>query len=161
MINIIAAVGINREIGKNNQLLWDLPNDLKRFKSLTTGHPVIMGRKTHESIGKPLPGRLNIIITRQRDYFVDGCLIVHSIKDAIAEAKKQDEEVFIIGGEEIYKLAMPLAERLYMTWVHGEFEADSFFPEVDDQWYLATSENYTRDDRHKHDFVYTVHLKYE
>ena len=131
-ISAIAAIGKNRELGFRGKLPWHVPEDLKHFKETTLGHPVIMGRKTFESLGikKPLPGRLNIVITRNPDYAAEGALVVSSIEDAIAEARKHDqEEIFIIGGAGIFKLAMHLIDRLYLTVIGGEFEADTFFPE--------------------------------
>lgn len=129
-VSAIAAIGKNRELGKGNNLLWRIPHDLARFKSITMGHPVIMGRKTFESIGRPLPGRPNIIITRDKSFEAEGCLVTHSIEDAFEEAKDlDDEEVFIIGGGEIYKQAMPYVDKLYLTLIHDEKEGDVFFPD--------------------------------
>jgi len=119
---MIAAVGRNRELGRGNELLWHIPEDLKRFKALTLGHPVIMGRKTFESIGKPLPGRTNLVVSRS----------ALSLEDALAQAKKLDkEEVFIIGGAQIYEQALPYADRLYLTLIEDTKEADAFFPEYE------------------------------
>ena len=112
MITIIAAIGKNNELGKDNQLLWHLPADLKHFKNLTSGHPIIMGRKTYESIGKPLPNRTNIVVSRKDDRFEEGILIVPSLKDAIKHAKKINENIFIIGGGEIYRNTIDMADRL-------------------------------------------------
>jgi dihydrofolate reductase len=129
-ISIIAAIGENRELGKHKQLLWHIPQDLAHFKKLTNGHPVIMGRTTYESIGKPLPGRLNIIITRQADIKIPGCSITHSIEEAIAIASKHDtQEIFVIGGGQIYDQALKFTDKLYLTIVHGKFEADTYFPD--------------------------------
>ena len=130
IISIIAAIGENRELGRDNKLLWRIPEDLKRFRVLTEGHPIIMGRKTFESIGRPLPKRTNIIITRQADYKAEGCIVVGSVEAAIAKAKEFDEqEIFIIGGGEIYKQALPMVDKLYLTVVKGSFHADVFFPD--------------------------------
>ncbi|MBI2050869.1 MAG: dihydrofolate reductase [Parcubacteria group bacterium] len=132
VISAIAAIGKNRELGANGTIPWHVPEDLKHFKQTTLGHPVIMGRKTFESLGihKPLPGRLNIVITRNPDYKAEGALVVSSVEDAIEEASKHDQqEIFIIGGAEIFKLAMHLINRLYLTVIDGNFEADTFFPE--------------------------------
>jgi dihydrofolate reductase len=129
-ISIIAAFGSNRELGKNNKLLWHLPPDMARFKKITTGHPVIMGRKTFESMGKPLSNRTNIIITSDINYQQPGCISAHSINQAITEAQKRDKnEIFIIGGGQIYKQGIELADKLYLTIVEGLFDADTFFPE--------------------------------
>lgn len=131
MITIIAAIGKNNELGKNNDLIWHLPADLKRFKKVTTGHHIIMGRNTFESIGKPLPNRTSIIITRNKDYFKDGCLIANSIEEAIHLTEGKD--AFIIGGAQIYQQALEkdLVDRLDITTVLSEFDADVFFPEID------------------------------
>lgn len=135
-LSIIVAVAENRVIGRDNQLIWHLPKDLKQFKNLTTGHPIIMGRKTFESIGKPLPNRTSIIISRNTNFAVEGCIVVNSLEDAILEAQKiESEEAFIIGGAEIYKIAMPLSDKIYLTRVYHNFEGDTFFPVIDlDIW---------------------------
>ena len=130
IVSAIAAIGENRELGLNGKIPWHIPEDFKHFKKITTGHPVIMGRKTFESIGKPLPGRTNIIITRNTDFKAAGCIVVDSIKKAIEEAKKYNqEEIFVIGGGEIYKQALPYIDKLYLTVVKGSFEADAYFPD--------------------------------
>lgn len=129
-ISIIAAIGENRELGKNNKLLWHIPEDLRRFKELTIGHPVIMGRKTYESIGKPLLKRTNIIITHHVNFQTAGYFITHSLEEAIELAKTKDnEEIFIIGGGQIYNQAINKADKLYLTVVEGTFDADTFFPD--------------------------------
>ena len=129
-ISIIVAHSRNMAIGKANALLWRLPEDLKRFKKLTTGHPIIMGRKTYQSINRPLPDRTNIIVTRDENLEIPGCIIVHSVTGAIEKAKEFDrEEIFIIGGAEIYKETLPLVDRLYVTKVDLDVEGDAFFPE--------------------------------
>jgi dihydrofolate reductase len=127
-ISIIAAIGPNRELGKDNKLLWHIPEDLKRFKDLTMGKVVIMGRKTYESLRKPLSNRINIIITRNQNRKLDKCLVVNSLEEAM-EKSKASGEAFIIGGGEIYKQALPYAQKLYLTIVEGQFEADTFFPD--------------------------------
>lgn len=131
---IVAVAGQNRAIGKHGKLPWYIPDELKRFKQITMGHPIIMGRKTHESIGKALPGRDNIVITRDENYQAEGCIVVHSLDEAINVAKEKDsQEIFIIGGGEIYKQAMPLVDKLYLTTVQEEIEdADVFFPDFSD-----------------------------
>jgi dihydrofolate reductase len=130
-ISIIANIGEkNRALGKHNELLWKISDDLKRFKALTTGHPIIMGRKTYESIGRPLPNRTNIVISRQHDFKPDGVQVAHSLDEALAEAKLiEDQEIFIIGGGEVYKESLPFVDRLYLTLVHEEKEGDVFFPD--------------------------------
>lgn len=128
-ISLIAAHAENMAIGKDNSLLWHIPEDFKWFKTHTKGHPVIMGRKTFESIGRPLPDRLNIIITSQDTYKQDGCIIAHSLPDALTIAADNDsEEVFIIGGASLFKEGLDYADRLYITIVHKEYEGDTFFP---------------------------------
>ncbi len=127
MLAIIAAIGDNRELGKNNQLLWNIPDDMKRFKTLTTGHTVIMGRITYESIGKPLPNRINIVITNDSTFIAPGCIISHSLDEAIQ--KSHDSETFIIGGASIYAQAIEQADKLYLTKVKGTFDADTYFPD--------------------------------
>jgi dihydrofolate reductase len=129
-ISAIAAIGKNRELGKDGKIPWKIPGEQKYFREVTMGHPIIMGRKTHESIGRALPGRTNIIITRNSAYQAEGCVIVSSIEKAIEEARKVDqEEIFIIGGGEIYKLAWQYIGKLYLTIVDAAFDADVFFPE--------------------------------
>ncbi len=128
--SIIAAISENGAIGKDNELLWRIPEDMRHFKELTTGHAVIMGRKTYESIGKPLPNRINIIITRDTNYKVENAIVVHSLEEALNTAKeKEDDEIFIMGGGEIYSQAIGLADKLYLTLVHRNFEGDVFFPD--------------------------------
>ena len=129
-ISIICVIGKNLAIGKNNQLLWRLPDDLKRFKATTSGHTVIMGSKTFESIGKPLPDRINIVVSSDPDYKIAGCEIVHSIEDAIKSGKEREkEEIFIIGGGSIYTQTIGLADKLYLTVVEDSPEADTYFPD--------------------------------
>jgi len=128
-VSLIAAIGKNREIGKDNQLLWHISDDLKRFKALTTGHPVIMGRKTFESIGRPLPNRTNIVVTRNADWVHQEVLVAHTMEEALSLAAEHGSEAFVIGGEEIYKQAIPFADKLYLTLIEDEKEADAFFPE--------------------------------
>lgn len=129
-ISIIVAVAENQAIGFDNHLLWHISEDLKRFKSLTLGHHVIMGRRTFASVGKPLPGRVNVIVSRQEGYSVEGCSVAKSLEEAI-EMAKQDSEVFIIGGGEIYQQALSIADRIYLTRVHASYPGDVFFPEID------------------------------
>ncbi len=131
-LSIIAAIGPNRELGRNNKLLWYIPEDLKRFKQLTQNHAVIMGRKTYESIGKPLPNRTNIIITHDKNFQAPNCLVFHSFEnviDAIKTGTINGGEVFVIGGGQIYDSALPYADKLYLTLVEGKYEADTYFPD--------------------------------
>lgn len=152
-ISIVVAISENNAIGKDNQLLWHLPADLKHFKNITTGHTIIMGRKTYDSIGKPLPNRRNIIITRQKDLNLEGVEVVNSLEEALS-LSKDEEEVFIIGGAEIYKQAVAVSHRIYLTRVHQEFEADAFFPELDDEsWEEVEKVDHLPDEKNK--FAYT------
>jgi len=156
MISIIAALAENRVIGVNNTLPWRLPNDLKHFRRLTTGHAIIMGRKNYESIGKPLPERTNIVVTRNRDYRVDGCLIAHSLDEALRLAG-DDPEIFVIGGAEIYREALPRADRLYLTQVHADVRGDTFFPEIDrNGWKETACERHAADDKHAYAYSFVV-----
>jgi dihydrofolate reductase len=145
-VSIIVAIGENHAIGKNNQLLWHMPNDLKHFKDITSGRTIIMGRKTFDSVGKPLPRRRNIVVTRQ-DITIPGCEVVKSIEDGLTLCKDEDE-VFIGGGAEIYKLAMHLTDRIYLTVIHKRFDADTFFPEIDkSEWKEVKREDFEPDEK--------------
>lgn len=130
-LSLIAAVAANGVIGSDNALPWRLPADLKRFKALTLGHPVIMGRKTHESIGRPLPGRRNIVVSRNAAYGAEGVEVSASLEAALAACQDDGEEVFVIGGAQLYTAALPLAQRLYLTEIHAGFAGDAHFPEFD------------------------------
>ncbi|MDR0384884.1 MAG: dihydrofolate reductase [Prevotellaceae bacterium] len=130
MLAVIAAVDENNAIGKENRLLWHITEDLQHFKSITGGHPVIMGRKTFESIGKALPGRINIIISRNPQFSATGCHVSSSLKEAIAIASEADENIFVIGGVSVYREAIDIADTIYLTVVHSRYEADTFFPEI-------------------------------
>ena len=153
-------MGEKNEIGSNNQLLWHLPKDLKHFKDLTSGHPVIMGRKTYESIGKPLPNRTNIVISRQKDWFEEGILIVGSIKEAVKFARKIDEEVFIIGGGNIYEQTMDITDKLEVTLVKADLEADTFFPKIDNKTWMKTQEVcHEKDEKNPYDFCFQTYEK--
>ncbi|TDE55517.1 dihydrofolate reductase [Flavobacterium sp. GT3P67] len=159
MIIMIAAVAENNTLGKNNELVWHLPNDFKRFKSLTSGHHIIMGRKTFESFPKPLPNRTHIIITRQKEYQADGCIIVDSMDKALAICSK-NEDTFIIGGGEIYTLGLPFTDKIEITRVHHNFEGDAHFPEInDDEWEIIVSEFNTKDEKHLYDYSYQTFIK--
>lgn len=156
---MIAAVAENNALGKNNDLLWHLPNDFKRFKALTSGHHIIMGRKTFESFPKPLPNRTHIIITRDKGYKAEGCIIVDSIKKALAVCP-EDQDNYIIGGGEIYNLGLPYADKLDITKVHHTFDADAYFPDIDlDEWELTQSEFNSKDDNHDYDFTFQTFLR--
>lgn len=161
MITIIAAIGKHNELGKNNDLIWHLPADLKRFKRVTTGHHILMGRNTFESIGKPLPNRTTIIITRNNDYFKDGCLVANSIEEAIALAK-DDKEIFIIGGAQIYEQALEkdLVQKLDITIVHNNFDADVYFPKIDTSiWKEISREDFKADEKNKYDYSFVSYAK--
>lgn len=157
MVTIIAAAGENNALGKDNDLVWHLPDDFKRFKKLTSGHFIIMGRKTFESFPKPLPNRTHIVITRQPNYRPKEIIVVHSLKSAL-ELVKNDKQPFIIGGGEIYKKSMDKADRIELTRVHGTFEADTFFPEIDEnQWKLVAEKHHPKDEKHNYAFTYLTY----
>ncbi len=159
MITMIAAAAENDILGKDNDLVWHLPDDFKRFKKLTTGHHIIMGRKTFESFPKPLPNRTHIVITRNPDYAPEGVIVVHSMEAALAIAK-EDSQPFIIGGGEIYTLGMPYAECIELTRVHGDFDGDTYFPEINSElWQITQQEKHLIDERHSHAFTYITYLK--
>lgn len=154
--SIIVAKSSNNVIGKNNSLIWHMPADLKRFKQKTLNHYIIMGRKTLESMKKPLPGRTSIVVTRNKDYKAEGCIIVHDIQDAfrMAEENKQ-EEVFILGGAEIYQLTLNLADKMYLTEIKAHFDGDAFFPAIDDdQWQIINHEEYQADDQNPYPYAF-------
>ncbi len=156
MISILVAAAENNAIGKNNQLLWHLPNDMKFFKNTTWGMAVIMGRKTFESLGRPLPGRMNIVITAQPNWNRDIVSAANSLEHALGLATAANfKEVFIIGGGAIYKQSMDLADCIYLTRVHASFEADTFFPVIDElKWNLLTNENFSKDGKHLYDYSF-------
>ena len=141
MISLIVAHDPDRVIGKDNELPWHLPEDLAYFKKMTMGKAMVMGRKTYESIGRPLPGRLSIVVTRDPDYTAEGVVVVNDLDEGIEKAKEYAPEVMIIGGAEIFNLVLDIADRLYITLIQSEFEGDTFFPEYEDEWVLkSTSE---------------------
>jgi len=157
MIKIIVATSKNKVIGNNNKLIWKLSSDLKRFKELTTGHPVVMGRKTYESIGRPLPNRRNIIITRNLEYRVDDCEIVSSLDEALLLTKN---DCFIIGGGEIYKQSLEVADKIYLTLVHEDFEGDTIFPELGKEWAEVSNEDFEPDENNAHKYSFINYEKY-
>ena len=161
LISIIVAVSENGVIGKDNQLLWRLPDDLKRFKKLTLGHPIIMGRKTFDSIGKPLPGRTSIVITRDTNFGMEGIVVVHSVENALLEAEKlETEETFIIGGGEIYSSALKLANRLYVTEVSTIISGDTYFNITNPQQWIETERTvHQADDKHEFAFNFVDYIK--
>ena len=148
MISIIVAIAQNQAIGINNQLLWHMPADLKRFKQITLGHPVIMGKKTYESLPKkPLPGRKNIVLTDDPSDSFPDCITKYSVDETISSLDPA-EESFVIGGASVYKQSLPLADRLYLTMVHKDFQGDVFFPEIDfTQWDLVSKDDFPFDDQ--------------
>lgn len=155
MTTIVVAMGKNREIGVDNQLLWHLAKDLKHFKEITSGHPIVMGRKTYESIGKPLPNRTNIVVSRKKDWFEEGILIVGSLKEALKFAKKIDENVFIIGGGNIYEQTIDLVDKLEVTLVDAELNADTFFPKIDEKIWRKTDEIcHEKDEKNNYNFCF-------
>lgn len=184
-ISIIAALARNRVMGRGNTLPWELPGDMERFMRLTMGHPLIMGRRTYESIGEPLPGRTNIVLTRRKDLFAPGCIVVHDPGDALALARMsaggdgEGGEIFVIGGREVFEHFLPLAHRLYLTVIDAEFEGDVVFPEVDlgergevvmksgeggertstgsREWVLVSVERLRMDERNPFDFEFRVY----
>ncbi len=159
MITIIAAAGENNELGKDNDLVWHLPDDFKRFKQLTTGHHIIMGRKTFETFPKPLPNRTHIVITRNKNYQKDNILVVNTLQEAL-DLTENDDQPFIIGGGEIYKMAMDISDKIELTRVHATFEADTFFPKIDlNKWKLVNEEYHPKDNKHTFDFTYLTYLK--
>ncbi|UWY29692.1 dihydrofolate reductase [Flavobacterium sp. TR2] len=159
MIIMIAAAAENNALGKNNELVWHLPNDFKRFKSLTTGHHIIMGRKTFESFPKPLPNRVHIVISRQENYKPEGCIVVDSIEKAIALCPENDDS-YIIGGGEIYSLALPYTDIIELTKVHHSFDADAFFPKINkSEWVLVESEENYKDEKHLYDYTYETYIR--
>lgn len=159
MIIMIAAVAENNALGKNNELVWHLPNDFKRFKTLTTGHHIIMGRKTFESFPKPLPNRTHIVITRQKDYNPEHCIVVNSMEQAL-DVCPENEDSFIIGGGEIYNLGLKYANQLEITKVHHSFEADAFFPEIDpNKWKEIATEFNEKDEKHHFSYTYQTFTK--
>jgi dihydrofolate reductase len=159
IVSIIVAMDDNRGIGYQNRLPWRLPDDLKRFKRLTMGHHIIMGRKTFESIGKPLPGRTNIVVTYNPNYRPEGCLVAHSFEKALALARDRwEEEVFVIGGAELFDEALEIADRVYLTRVHAQVEADVIFPDFDEsEWHVIISSFHPADEVNQFDSTF-LHL---
>ena len=154
MISMVVAMAENRAIGKGNKLLWHLPDDFKHFKTLTMGKPVLMGRKTYESIGNPLPGRKNIVVTRDNGFSVGGVTVVNSIDAALA-AVEEDDEVMVIGGASFYQQMLPLTKNIYLTFVHQAFEADVFFPELNlDEWQAVEKREHAADENHQYSFSF-------
>lgn len=159
MITIIAAIAENNALGKDNQLIWHLPEDLKRFKQTTLNHHIIMGRKTFESLGRPLPNRTSVIITRNPNFTAEGCIVVNSLEAAI-EVAKNDNNPFVIGGADIYKQAILIADELDLTFVHYQFDADAFFPEIDSAiWKEIKRTDCKADAKNKYDYSFVTYLR--
>ncbi len=155
MISLIVAASTNNAIGKNNQLLWHLPNDMKFFKNTTWGMPIVMGRKTYESMDKPLTGRINVVITRQAGWNAEGVVVASDLDIALKKAAETNcKEIFVIGGGEIFKLAIEIADKIYMTRVHANLDGDTFFPTIDEnKWQLKANQDFAADE--KHAFAYS------
>jgi dihydrofolate reductase len=160
-LSLIAAVANNNVIGNENKLMWRMPEDLKHFKKTTMGHSIIMGRKTWESIRKPLKGRQNIVLTRKEFYLADGCEVVHSIDEAIKKIK-HEKEVFVIGGSDIYEQCIDLfyTRRLYITRIFASFDGDAFFPDIDtEKWELEDMEEHDADEKNKYPYAFLTYKK--
>jgi dihydrofolate reductase len=159
MIALVVATGKNNAIGKDNKLLWHLPVDLKFFKSITLGHPIIMGRTTFDSVGKPLPGRRNIVVSRNKNLKIEGCEVCNSLEDAVSLCK-DNETIMIVGGEEIYRQSMQIVDRIYRTLVNISPEADRFFPEINlDEWKLTASDFRPADEKNLIDCTFETYDK--
>lgn len=157
MTSIVVARADNGVIGRDNQLPWHLPADLRHFKQLTSGHPIIMGRRTYESIGRPLPNRRNIVVTRQLDWQAEGVETAHSVLGALELARESDEEVFVIGGAEIYRAALPAVDVVYLTEVHAAPEGDAVLPEFSPEaWREESRQRHEADDKHAHAFSFVT-----
>ncbi len=159
MVSIIVAVAENGTIGDKNTLLWHISEDLKHFKSVTSGHPVVMGRKTYESLGRALPNRTNVVITRQPNLKIEGCEVVHSLQEALSMFDHK-EEIFIIGGAEIYAQALDIADRFYLTRVHHPYDGDTAFPKWEpEKWNLVQSEKFERGEKYPYPFTIELYEK--
>lgn len=158
MINIIAAMSRNRVIGNNGQLPWKLPEDMCNFIKITTGFPVLMGRKTFESIGRPLKNRINIILTRDKNYQKEGCVVLNRIEDVIK--KFGEENLMVIGGEEIYRQFLPYTDRIYLTYIDKDFEGDTFFPKfLGETWFKESEEKGIKDENNPYDYYFQIFIK--
>lgn len=159
ILSLIAAADENNVIGHGNTMPWRLPDELKHFRATTKGHPVIMGRKTYDSIGRPLPERLNIVVSRNPDLRIEGCLVVSSLHDAIETARRDGkDEVFVIGGQQIYEAALPVADRIYLTRIHTHLlEGDAYFPAIPfEEWKEVSRERHEADEKHAFPFSFTI-----
>jgi dihydrofolate reductase len=159
MVSLIAAMGRNRVIGKDNQLVWHLPADLRHFKETTIGKPVIMGRKTFESVGKSLPGRTTVVVTRRVDFVAPGCLLAGSLEQAL-ELVSSEPEILIAGGGEIYRQAIPVCDRMYITIIEHEFEGDTFFPEFDHrEWVIEEERRHEADEKNRYPMLFRTYRR--
>ncbi|MCC3357084.1 dihydrofolate reductase [Bacillus sp. REN16] len=160
MISLLLAMDKNQLIGKDNDLPWRLPADLAYFKRVTMGHAIIMGRKTYDSIGRPLPGRENIIVTRDTSYKAEGCKVIHSIDEIVKLREETDQELFVIGGAEIFKMILPYSDRLYITEIEEEFEGDTYFPAFNkNEWKVISKEKGIKDEKNPYDYTFIVYEK--
>ena len=160
MISLMWAMDNNRVIGYKNQLPWHLPEDLKFFKRTTMGHPIAMGRKTWDSIGRPLPGRENIVITRNPEFLCEGCTVLNSVEALLEFSRQNADEIFVIGGAEIFKLILPYADKLYLTRIYDEFEGDTFFPELQmEDWSLLSQEKGIKDEKNPYDYEFEIYKR--
>lgn len=157
MISIIVAMDENRVIGFENKMPWYLPADLAYFKKITTGHPIVMGRKTFQSIGRPLPNRTNIILTRDQSFRSEGCQVIHNIEEVLDKSIKED--LFVIGGAEIYKQFLPYAEKIYSTRILERFHGDTFFPKLTEKWQLLSAEKHEKDQKNNYQYEFQVYQK--
>ena len=157
-LSLLVAASTNNAIGKEGKLLWHLPNDLKYFKNITWAMPVVMGRKTFESVNKPLPGRINIVITKKQGWYAENVWVAKDIDNALALAAATNcKEIFIIGGGEIYKQTMGLANKIYITRVHAELEGDTFFPVIENKkWKLSRKDDFEKDEKHQYDYSFEI-----
>lgn len=163
-VNLVVAMSRNGVIGRNNQLPWRLPGDLAYFKSVTWGHPILMGRKTYESIGRPLPGRLNLVLTRSQQWRADGVTVVGNVEQGLSEAagKSDSGQLMVIGGENVYRQFLPLADRLFITLVDAEIEGDAHFPSVDwSNWQRTHTEPHSADERNPYEYAFDVYERKE
>ncbi|HEX8268398.1 MAG TPA: dihydrofolate reductase [Flavobacterium sp.] len=158
MIILIAAASENNALGKDNQLVWHLPDDFIRFKQLTTGHHIIMGRKTFEGFPKPLPNRVHVVISRQENYNPESCIVVKTLQEAL-EIPPKDEDIWIIGGGEIFNISMAVADKIELTRVHAFVEGDAFFPKITPDWKLVETEYHPADEKHNYSFTYETYIR--
>ncbi|MBM7584255.1 dihydrofolate reductase [Bacillus pakistanensis] len=158
MISFVWAMDQNGVIGKNNSLPWHLPADLKFFKETTMGHPIVMGRKTYESIGKPLPGRENIVLTRDASYKAEGCIVFHEVEDILHYADEKEVEVMVTGGAEVFKMFLPFVDRLYVTKIYASFEGDTYIPKIPwEKFSLISNEKGPRNEKNPYDYEFQIY----